>query len=234
MNGEDVRRLCIEAAKIADQVNADIREDIAPSSNCDCDDAAATSEYHACEGCAMITLCKNRSTDSLARFVCTTCKARDVPNQHTNRRGGTLTEELARSSVSRSFSSECRTHGLEPKSSELQEALTLVIEDVFAQLLPGATTRYRDSYTGFIHYISQELGLIGNNPSRTRFIPQRLSVDATLPIGDPAHHSLKHAPGNLVITSCAVNFAKYTNLPDAPHCVAASRYPFIYLLGIPC
>lgn len=215
-DGRDIRRTWLESAKVADLVNMDISSGVPASSVCDCDENQALTEMHVCQGCARAVLCKARAYDNLGRLVCASCSNRDAINYNGGRDPSeTLASYLARISLRRSFLRECETRKLEPSDTKS------ILADAWTRLkatLPGggklanvATAdrrRFIDKWTGNDVELLGEYSLKGNNPSRRRYLPQGLVVDAVHNLGHPKNRDLKHSSDNLVVTTNACNMAK--------------------------
>lgn len=214
--GDDTRYAWLEAAKTADCVNLEISEGIAPSSKCDCDDAHTGTVMHVCEGCGKATLCKTRAWDSLQRLVCARCKQRDQTNHFGGRKPEqSLAGYLAHRSLWRSFRRECAVRQLNPQKQKaiFDKAWKCVEAQLpgsgqVSQLPKNEQTLYNDKYTQNSHDIGEERPLIGSNPSRRRYIPYGITVDAIHRQGHPDHASLKHSAENLIVTSNGCQMAK--------------------------
>ncbi|KAK5172168.1 uncharacterized protein LTR77_003806 [Saxophila tyrrhenica] len=219
-SGADVRRVWIEGARIADEVNLAISAGIPPSSQCDCDNTAAISEMHPCEGCAEETLCFKREFDWAGRLVCPACY--DRSKTVATRRKMTdprLVHCRVAESLLLSFRNECRTRGIDWASPESEAILTKATDDARSQLDKDSITEYVDQYTMLSHDMGAARAPIGNNPSRRRYVPDQLTVDAVFPEGDEENHGLKHSAGNVEITSVTCNQAKWIHLPGVLHVI---------------
>ncbi|KAF7190721.1 hypothetical protein HII31_07880 [Pseudocercospora fuligena] len=228
-NGDDLRKVWIEGAKSADLVNQDIASGVPPHSACDCDDLQTSKEMHVCEGCAKPTLCKTRTYDSLGRLVCVDCFKRDQLSRDNSRAPDeTFVSSLSRISLWRNFRKECVTKGKDPQSTKYKTIYNNAWNNLKATL-PGkgkksnssaSSTKCLDVYTGKQVDVGQERGLVGNNPSRRRWIPSGITVDAVHGAGEPANAGLKHSGKNTVITTDAVQLAKGRFLPGVTHEIA--------------
>ncbi|KAK3722970.1 hypothetical protein LTR37_002116 [Vermiconidia calcicola] len=213
----DIRNAIIESAKTADQVNLDIAEGIPPSSHCDCDDAATSTELHCCESCTDPTICKSRSYDRYGRLVCPACFYRQkLAQQVDERKGETLAEGIARHSFERSFRRECRPRGIDPYLPKQKLIIDTAVKALMKKLPKDlGPTMYVDEYTGRAEEIMHEVPLSRVNPSRRRTTATMLSVDAVFPrmpsTTDPETYYV-HAEDNVAITSTTCQYAKYTFL----------------------
>jgi hypothetical protein len=134
------------------------------------------------------------------------------------------------------FNLECSSRGLD--RSTLISALEEAESDsrISSAVTLAQPTSYVDMYTSKTHDIGGERQLIGNNPSRRRYMPEQVCVDAVYPVGSTKYPHLKHAAGNIVATSCAVNMAKGRFLPGvlqeiADFCRDPSPQKTIHLLS---
>ncbi|KAK4494869.1 hypothetical protein PRZ48_014225 [Zasmidium cellare] len=219
--GHDIRHVWIQAASIADLVNLDIGDGVAPSSQCDCDESMVSVEMHPCEGCTHPTICKTRSFDSMGRLVCGRCHQRDqgqpIAGRPSQTPGETLTAYLVRYSLWKNFKQECGHAGKDPNSKTFKA----IFDDAWKQLearLPGKgmaknvspdmVRNYTDEYTGLSHGAADERAQVGNNPSRRRYVPHGITVDAIRRQGHPSNSGLKHSGDNLAITSNACQMGK--------------------------
>lgn len=219
--GEDIRRVWLEAARTADQVNLAIAEGVPPVSQCDCSDDSASSELHPCEGCGNPTMCFKRTQDSRGRLVCSFCDYEDRTHPAAVRNANeTGAQYRLRVALSANFRRECRVRGSDPDSAGNQSILQKATDDILSQLDKTNKTGFTDQYTGKRHDLGLSQGLAGKNPSRRRYVPWMLCPDAAFPEGQPEVNGIKHSAGNLETTSVVCNMAKYIHLPGVLHVIA--------------
>lgn len=90
-------------------------------------------------------------------------------------------------------------------------------EGLHRKLAPDLLTKYVDTYTNKPFDIGEERPLLGSNPSRRRYVPHGLTVDAIHRQGSPTYKDLKHTKGNLIVTSNACQMAKGSFNPGVLH-----------------
>lgn len=224
-DGTDLRKVWIEAAKTADAVNNEISEGIAPTSGCDCDDDSTGKEMHACEGCATPTICSSRSYDSLGRLVCAVCLGRDSGIRGRSK-GQSLAGYLSFRSLWANFRKECALRGKVATDDTHKNIFTNCF-NMLKLHLPGGgelakvdksnATNYVDFWTNKSYDVGEEKASIGKNPSRRRYAPDGLTVDAVNRQGAPEYEGLKHSGDNTRPTSNVCQQAKGTYLPGVLH-----------------
>lgn len=229
-DGHEIRYVWLEAAKIADYVNLDIADGVPPSSQCDCTAEMTGTELHACEGCGNPTLCKIRAFDSKGRLVCVRCATRDRMGlgAHARPTNESLAASRARASFWRNFKNECRVNGMDPNSASSMQIFNTAWEELKKRLPGGGDTTqlsdqnmtdYVDEYTQLQYDLGSEVGLVGNNPSRRRYVPHGITIDAVHRQGHPDQQGLKHSVKNLRITSNACQMEKGSFNAGAIHAI---------------
>lgn len=214
LGNPDVRYALIEAAKIADLVNLDIAEGNAPVVECNCDDYTTGLELHSCHACLKPTLCKTRSFDRAGRLVCPDCIVRETTRATPQPSNRTLAQSVvAHKSFRLSFIDECRSRGIDPRSSGNRAVSEAAIQ-VLYQKLPPTGNQYYDEYLDQTTTIAVEIPNPSLNPSRRRMHPHTPTVDAAFPRAlSKDGRYFTHTAANVRITSLPPQFVKHVYLP---------------------